>query len=401
MNTGNAHVAQLLSRYLEGNATEAEVLELFDWLRKAAPDAAEQLNSVLESFYRESMQYPSGISAEASERILQKISRSIDEPGDTAATPVTGIGYQWKKWLAAAAVIACLVVTAFLLNNKGKQETGVAKTVPPAPKDIKPGGNKAVLTLSDGSTIVLDSAKEGLLSGQGKTDILKVNSGELAYTTKAAGTDEIFFNTIATPKGGQYHIVLADGTHVWLNAASSLRFPTAFKEGKRTVVLTGEAYFEVAHNPSMPFVVENGALSVLVLGTHFNVNAYSDENLARVTLLEGSVRVNSRGAGRTIKPGQQAQVGTEAKINLVPDADVENAVAWKNGQIQFKGADIETVMRQLARWYDVDIEYATKPDDLFYAEIPRITMLSDVLKALELTGKVHFRIEGRKVIVTT
>jgi ferric-dicitrate binding protein FerR (iron transport regulator) len=204
---------------------------------------------------------------------------------------------------------------------------------------------------------------------------------------------------MTTPKGRQFSLVLSDGSKVWLNAASSITYPISFTGKERKVSVTGEAYFEIAHNAAIPFIVESGQNSVKVLGTHFNINAYDDESVVSVTLLEGSVDVRRGTVSKVIKPGQQAQINDDEQIKLANNIDVEHVVAWKNGRISFQGADIGTVMRQMSRWYDVEIEYNRKMNDLFYADISRSTMLSDVLKALELTTDVHFKIEGRKVRV--
>jgi ferric-dicitrate binding protein FerR (iron transport regulator) len=300
---------------------------------------------------------------------------------------------------AASLILLVSSVSIFILNKSPKNQP--IATIPnqqnEVKNDIAPGQNGAILTLASGQKILLDSAVNGSLAQQGNVSIIKRN-GELIYSNDG-NTSTVVYNTMTTPKGRQFNLVLADGSRVWLNAASSITFPTAFNGNERKVTITGEAYFEVAHNAAMPFIVEKGNTSILVLGTHFNVNAYDDESLLSVTLLEGSVKVRNSINSSFLKPGQQAQIKKDEKISVLKDVDVENVVAWKNGRISFQGAGIETVMRQMSRWYDVDIVYNKKLDDLFYADIPRSTMLSDVLKALELTRNVHFKIEGRKVIV--
>ena len=308
---------------------------------------------------------------------------------------------KWYKWAAAAAVIL-MVATVSFYSISGRSQKNQLTVVQVEKKttlksDIAPGQSGAILTLATGQRILLDSAGNGSLAQQGNVSVIKKN-GELVYSNGGKATD-VVYNTMTTPKGRQFNLVLADGSKVWLNAASSITFPTAFIGKERKVTITGEAYFEVAHNAAMPFIVEKGNTSVLVLGTHFNVNAYDDETAISVTLLEGSVNVRNGNNNNKIKPGQQAQIKDDGKISLLSDIDVNNVVAWKNGRISFQGANIETVMRQMSRWYDVEIVYNKKLDDLFYAEIPRTTMLSDVLKALELSRDVHFKIEGRKVIV--
>jgi hypothetical protein len=310
------------------------------------------------------------------------------------------IKMQWFKWVAAASVILLVSSVSIFFLNKSPKNQPIA-TIPnqqnEVKNDIAPGQNGAILTLASGQKILLDSAVNGSLAQQGNVSIIKRN-GELIYSNDG-NTSTVVYNTMATPKGRQFNLVLADGSRVWLNAASSITFPTAFNGNERKVTITGEAYFEVAHNAAMPFIVEKGNTSILVLGTHFNVNAYDDESLLSVTLLEGSVKVRNSIDSSFLKLGEQAQIKKDEKISVLKDVDVENVVAWKNGRISFQGVGIEMVMRQMSRWYDVDIVYNKKLDDLFYADIPRSTMLSDVLKALELTRNVHFKIEGRKVIV--
>lgn len=305
----------------------------------------------------------------------------------------------WFKMAAAAAIVLIISsVSFFMINNRNqKQQIAVDPVYNKIKIDIAPGQTGAILTLANGQNILLDSAVNESLAQQGSVSVIKKN-GRLIYNNKG-NTSGIVFNTITTPKGRQFNIVLADGSKVWLNAASSITFPTAFVGKERKVTITGEAYFEVAHNAEMPFIVEKGSTSVLVLGTHFNVNAYDDESEISVTLMEGAVNVKNGSNNNFIKPGQQAQIRQDGKIKLLNDVDVDNVVAWKNGRIQFQGANIEKVMRQMSRWYDVEIVYDKKLDDLFYADIPRMTMLSDVLKALELSRKVHFKIEGNKVLV--
>jgi transmembrane sensor len=307
---------------------------------------------------------------------------------------------RWFKWAAAASVIL-MVYSGYLLLTKNSADTKTEAVKSPAKKilenDISPGQTGAILTLASGETIILDSAENGSLADQGNVSVIK-KDGELVYRTEGKNVEAVY-NTISTPKGRQFNLVLADGSKAWLNSASSITFPTAFIGAERKIVITGEAYFEVAHNASKPFIVETGKNLVRVLGTHFNINAYDNEKVVSVTLLEGSVDVSRGNVSRVIKPGQQAQINEDEEISLLRNVDLDHVVAWKNGRISFQGADLGTVMRQMSRWYDVDIEYNSKVDDLFYADMARSTMLSDVLKALELTTNVRFKIEGRKVIV--
>jgi transmembrane sensor len=302
---------------------------------------------------------------------------------------------------AAASIIGLLFLGTFFWFNRGEQREVAKKTEVRSnghENDVLPGGDKAILTLADGSTIVLDNAQNGTLTQQGATKVIKLD-GKLAYDPAGAGSTEVVYNTISTPRGGQYQIELPDGSQVWLNAASSLRFPTAFAGKERRVEISGEAYFEVAKNKNMPFIVSVSGAEVQVLGTHFNVMAYKEEKAVKTTLLEGSVRFVSGNNASLLKPGQQSQLTKEGQVNVISGVDVDEVMAWKNGMFYFENADIETVMRQLSRWYDVEIEYQgeIKPKK-FGGEIQRDLNLSEVLEGLKGTG-IHFRIEGKKLIV--
>ena len=304
--------------------------------------------------------------------------------------------------VAAAAVILITLGAAAFLYLKNTSETTLAKTDnKQLINDVAPGGNKAVLTLADGSEIILDNAQNGALSQQGNTKILKLDAGQLSYTTDGTKTNgEVLYNTIATPRGGQYQIILPDGSTVWLNAASSLRFPTAFVGKQRTVELTGEAYFEVTKKTSMPFNVKVNDMDVQVLGTHFNVMAYTEEDAVRTTLLEGAVKVTKGAAVGLLKPGQQAKLNKTAGNIKISEADVEEVMAWKNGLFLFNNEGIKTIMRQISRWYDVDISFEGNiPDKNFTGQISRNNNLSQVLKMLELTKEAHFKITGKKIAV--
>ncbi len=304
----------------------------------------------------------------------------------------------WKRMAVAASVLAVLAMGYGLFYNN-KKDPGAAKIL--AVKDFAPGGDRAVLTLADGSAIMLDSAHNGTLSQQGNTRVLKLNNGELAYHSSGEKPGEIHYNTIATPNGGQYQVILADGTKVWLNAASSLHFPTSFAGKERRVEITGEAYFEVAHNAAMPFIVKNGDAEVRVLGTHFNINAYNDESAVKVTLLEGQVNVTQLNAHRSqlLSPGQQASMHVNSDIKVNSDVDMEAVMAWKNGLFNFTYADIKTIMRQVGRWYDIEVSYeGNLPEREFSGKISRNTNASNVLKILEQSN-IHFRMENKKIIV--
>jgi ferric-dicitrate binding protein FerR (iron transport regulator) len=314
--------------------------------------------------------------------------------------------YRWKRWTAAAAVVVLVTGMAYWLSTRHeKLQPPVVKTT--SPINISPGGNHATLTLSNGSIIVLDDAKNGDLAQQGGSRIVKADSGRVIYYPSAARSELIEYNTISTPRAGQYHIILPDGTKVWLNAASSLRFPTLFSAKTREVQLSGEGYFEVVHNSAQPFIVTilptsqgGGGGQVKVLGTHFNINDYQDESTINTTLMEGAIKFSTAGSGEKIlNPGQQAVYDNQLHALSVRDADVAQVLAWKNGFFEFNNMSLPAIMRQISRWYDVDISIeAGYPEKRFGGRISRKLNLSNIIKMLETYG-VHFKMENRKLIV--
>ena len=322
---------------------------------------------------------------------------------ETFAVPAANT-HKWYIRLAAAAAIAGLIAMGIYFFLRPDPSMQVAKTENVRSgnnNDVLPGKNTATLTLSDGTTVILDEAQNGTVSTQGNTKILKLDNGILSYNASHKGNVvEVLYNTISTPKGGQYQVLLSDGSKVWLNAASSLKFPASFTGKERKVELLGEAYFEVAKNDKMPFKVEADGMEVEVLGTHFNINSYDDESTVRTTLLKGSVRINGAKSKSFLKPGQQAKLERDGDIKIVNNADVDQAVAWKEGRFQFNRADIHEVMRQIARWYNVSIEYKGIVSSHFGGTISRDVNLSQVLEMLQLTGEVKFHVEDKKVVVT-
>ncbi|MBS0027618.1 FecR family protein [Chitinophaga sp. 22321] len=303
-----------------------------------------------------------------------------------------------RYWWAAAAVV--FIATGIYYFAKPSPPP-VIVAASPAIKDIAPGGNRAVLTLSDGSQIPLDSANNGVLAKQGNTSITKLSNGQLAYNESGSTGDKVLYNTMSTPSGGQYQLILPDGTGVWLNAASSIYYPTAFTGNERTVTITGEVYFEVAQNEKMPFRVKAGNTTVEVLGTHFNINAYKDEPSVNTTLLQGTVQINANQQKQVIKPGQQARViASNHGIQVLDNVDLSQVMAWKKGFFSFNDADLPTVMRQLSRWYNVEVKYEGEiPQRLFTGEIGRDLTLSQVLKGLSKT-RIRYKIEnGNRIII--
>lgn len=382
-------ILELLKKHKEGTASKEEVEFLHAYY-----DLFDAKEDVLASMNTEQLA-----------ALKQNIRASIDEQIATTQPAVVRSMSNRYKWLAAASVLVIFSIAAFVfLTRQPTNETAVAKneaTVSPTVNDITPGTNQATLTLADGSVIALDDKANGVISEQQGAVVKKAADGHVLYATNEKAAAVI--NTISTPNGGQYRLTLADGTNVWLNAASSITFPTAFTGSTREVKITGEAYFEVVKDKQHPFKVISENQVIEVLGTHFNVNTYNDEPAEKTTLLEGSVRVTRNGTNETsakvLVPGQQSVLHRSKTTIRVQAADTEEAVAWKNGYFKFDRVDIQTIMRQVARWYNVEIEYRGGiSDDVFVGKIARSENVSGVLRILALS-KIKTAVEGRKIIV--
>jgi len=318
--------------------------------------------------------------------------------------PKSGRSSLRGRFMAAAVVLIGVSISAVLwFKNDGMNGEAAQKVSVKYKNDIAPGTDKAMLTLADGSQIPLNGQAQSDLASQGNAQISKTSGGTLVYeagTTVQDGNDTEIFNMVSTPQGGKYQLILSDGTKVWLNANSSLRFPAEFKGKNRKVELNGEAYFEVTKNAHHPFSVASGEAAVEVLGTHFNVMSYKDEPTSETTLLEGSVRLKKGTAEQLLKPGQQAVYSAGTSAIRVSEVDTEEAVAWKNDLFIFDGTDIDQVMRQIKRWYNVEVIYSgTKPTGHFTGVIPRNRTVSKVLDLLESAGGVNFGVDGNKIIV--
>lgn len=304
------------------------------------------------------------------------------------------------RYLAGvAAAVAVIMGSVYYFNEYSVDKPAVVAHT--YKSDVAPGSGKAVLTLANGRQILLEGAGKGSLAREGATDIIMLDSGALAYQPTGNDNHTTGYNTITTPRAGQYNIQLPDGSKVWLNAASSLRFPVAFAGKERVVEVTGEAYFEIAANARQPFKVKAGQQEVQVLGTHFNISAYAEDKTVSTTLLEGLVRVTNGEATQYLHPGQQAQSDNQS-IALVKQPNIDEVMAWKNGVFRFNESSVEMVMKQLERWYDVEVVYesSNRPATQFMGTIPRNVPLSEVLHLLELTGHVQFSIESnRKILV--
>lgn len=385
MESQQERILYLLHRYAQRSATEAERRELTDRLASAQQeDIPEEFVTQLLDEYTPAEQENEPAWDDIYDRILA---------GRTDAKPRTGrrvIKSIWFRYAAAAVLLLGLI--GFLYTNMNRKSAETAGTQLPA-GDIQPGKNGAVLTLADGTQVVMDSLRNGVVAAQnGSKAVLR--NGQLSYDPTGTATGNTAYNSISTPKGRQFEVTLPDGTKVWLNAASTIRYPTAFTGDERKVEVTGEVYLEVAKDASKPFRLSvPGRAQIDVLGTSFNVSAYENDRAVNATLLEGSIKVN----GLKIRPGQQALVDDQGPV--VSKADVNRVIAWKNGLFNFEGATLEEVMKQLERWYDIEVVYlAGIPDIEFGGEMTKNISLQGLLIVLEKSD-VNFRLEGRKLIV--
>jgi ferric-dicitrate binding protein FerR (iron transport regulator) len=308
----------------------------------------------------------------------------------------TGKKRRKRVYTALAAVLAGGMIATGIYVLPEKKHAITARVV--QPQALTPGATKAMLTLADGTVVPLDSASTGTLAQQGNTQVMNAN-GHLSY--KAQGnTAAIMYNKVMTPHGGQYQLTLADGSRVWLNAASSIRFPTAFTGKDRQVEVSGEVYFEIAQQASQPFSVRVNDIDVKVLGTSFNIMAYSDEQAVKTTLVEGAVQLTHNGQSSVLKPGLQASLSAQDKQFVITPADMEQTLAWKEGKFRFRNTNIKNIMRQLSRWYDMDVTYQGDVSDIdLTGVLSRREDADKLLKALETTQRVHFEVNGNKITV--
>ncbi len=388
-----SRLTYLFNCYIQQQCTAAEEEELMALLTDHENnDAVHALIEQIISSTGEEIAMPAHKAASVIAHILQH-----DRSNVVAIRKNKSIPFFRKQMVAAAVLIFCIAGAAYWYT--GKQENELVKMTAEKPATIVPGGNRAILTVSDGSTIVLDNIQNGLLAQQEGTNIKKQGASLVYNTTASVHTEKVVFNTLSTPRGGQYQLILPDGSKVWLNAASSLHYPIAFTGSMREVELTGEAYFEIAKNKEQPFRVNVGGMKVEVLGTHFNINAYKDEDGIRTSLLEGKVKVIKDELADVLQPGQQAIFAAAYEKFKKINVDMDDVVAWKNGLFQFDGDDITSIMRQINRWYNVEVAYPDKiPVRRFEGKISRSAPLSDVLKILELSG-VKFKVEENKIMV--
>jgi len=395
-------VIELIRKYNDGSASKEEIRLVENWFVK---------ESELRQQKPEDIDY-----LDVKQQMWLNIDQKIDRPAverSLAIHPVRKSTFRFR--IAAAAAVLLIAMTAVLFYRNYKDVAGpqIVKN------DINPGKNKAVLTLSNGQKISLTDALNGQLAQQAGVTISKTANGQLIYQAapNPSGKNAAEYNTIEAPRGGQWQVILPDGSKVFLNASSSLKYPVSFAAKERKVELKGEAYFEISHNKKSPFRVIAKGQTVEVLGTHFNIMSYDDENTVKTTLLSGSVKVSSNGlnvAGANtsganavksaaesliLKPGEQAQL-SPGNMKLIHDVDLEDVLAWKNGYFKFN-ENLRSIMTKVSRWYDVEVVYETQPDPdfKFKGEISRDKNISELLNMLDYTGNVHFKIEGRRVIV--
>jgi transmembrane sensor len=385
----------LFLRYMNNECTVREINELLDHFNIAEDE--KKLKAVINAeLNREEVQvaYLEEDEQALDSRLSDLYSRLKQDIAVEAIEKVKVRSLSQWYGIAAAIAIFCCVGLGFLHSRLKQKEpqTAVAYV-------IKPGGNKATLVLSDGKQVDLLQAKNGVLAQQGLVSISKTADGQLSYSTPvSADTKSIGYNIIQVPKGGQYQVTLPDGTHIWLNSASTLSYPINFNGKTRNVTLSGEAYFEVAKNKDQPFMVNVNDVVVQVFGTHFNIMAYADEPSINTTLLEGSVKVSKGRLSQMIVPGQQARISKDIQI---VKANIDEAVAWKNADFLLVNSDIQPLMRKIERWYNVKVVYTGEmPTTHLNGEIPRNTDLKKLLGVLEQMGGVHFKIEQNVIRVS-
>ncbi len=373
---------ELLSKYQAGISTDSE-------------------NELVERWYNQLVEtgewkWSKGEKEMTQKLIEARLMRKINAGGQHRRSVFYHIGFQ--RWAAAAIILLFPAIGYFFLNHHNSKPQQIAKVVS---NDVKaPQQNKAVIRLANGKMIYLDSVGNGALAVQGNVQLIKLANGQIAYKHEQGEVPtKMEYNTLSNPRGSKViHMVLSDGSKVWLDVASSITYPVSFTGKERRVLITGEAYFEVAHDATKPFYVSHRDMSIRVLGTHFNVNAFEDEGEdIKVTLLEGKIKVNNQISRETLKPGQQAIVND--KIKIINDVDLNEVMGWKNGYFEFNNSGLANVLSQVSRWYNVDVVFKgyNKPRQ-FMGEIQRDLNLSEILKILAKNG-IQFQIQGNKLIV--
>lgn len=399
----NSEINQLLEKLLN-NSLDANELHQLQLLAKDPENDHYFDEFILEIMLQKRVEL---VSDYDKQEMLNQVFHRIGNDSTTENEPFVSIENNRRTslfvnhWWKYAAVVFILIGTvAYLWFNNRSQKASSGAVIASSQHDVPaPANARAVLTLANGQTIFLDSADDGTLARQGNIDVKKLSDGQILYDgASASGTIE--YNKLEVPRGSKVvAITLSDNTKVWLNAGSTLTYPVAFTGKERSVSINGEGYFEVAHDPQKPFKVRKGEMEINVLGTHFNVNSHNDEKEIKITLLEGKVNVINNNESIILLPMQQAAIMDNNNIQLKKQIDAEEVMAWKNGFFSFKGATIETIMREIARWYNVQVEYKGVIKERFNVEIGRNTNVSKVFKILETTGAVHFIIDQNKIVV--
>lgn len=393
MHDFSTRLAYLFQKYYSGDASAEETDELMALIREAQDD--QQLSGLLKDAWENAAKRPGFFSQDESNTIFSNILEQTAD-GDEDIEPLR----RWYWWRYAAAAILVLVGLGALykFNTESITQPKIASTE--LVNDVEPGGNRATLTLADGSTILLDSASNGVLATQAGARISKNSDGQLTYDAQnnGAAADPNQVNMLSTPKGGQYQITLPDGSKVWLNSSSSIRFPASFADNERSVAITGEVYFEVKKDKRRPFRVHFQDNEIEVLGTSFNVMAYQDEPSSRTTLIEGSVSLTNSNNRKKLTPGEQAAINGNGNIKTT-QVDVDEVIAWKKGLFYFRDESIEQVMKKASRWYDIQVEYqGSIPLRQFTGKVSMDVNISELLNMLSYAG-VNCKLENKKVII--
>ncbi|HEY5393391.1 MAG TPA: FecR domain-containing protein [Hanamia sp.] len=393
----------MITRYFDDTISHAELSELSEWVTNYSSE--DELAELLEQSWHQH-HGNSKMPEDASRNILSSILKSsVSREPEESSTRVIAIrrNVSWiKRFAVAASILIIISVGYFMFRPTASTRAVVLNTKNTKTELIMPGGSKATLTLSGGNKIILDSAGIGLLTKQGGANVVKLSNGQLQYLPGQTANQEIVYNTMSTPVGGIYEVILPDGSKVWLNSSSSVTYPTSFSGNERRVKITGEAYFEVAHDKTKPFHVSVNEMDVEVLGTHFDINSYDNEPSIKTTLLEGKVKVSKGGSEVLITPGEQVVAGKSTnELSIKKDGvNLDKVVAWKNGKFIFLDDDINDIMRQLERWYGVSVTYHKNvTTEEFDGVISRNVNISQILDMLEKSGNVKFTIQDRNILV--
>lgn len=400
MKENSERLSHLFQGYYEKTLSPEETDELFQLLHEQGDD--DQLNDLILLAWQQLQEEKPHYTTTNSDSILNSILENIHNKRDDCSSAHVPAKLFTLKRVAAAAIVVLIAGAAYFLFRQTPGSSGSASIPQVLQKDtLSNNNNNTILRLANGSVIILDTLKSGASARQGNMQISKEKDGQLLYKVEGsiAGPDATAINTLSTPNGGQYQVLLQDGTKVWLNAMSTLRFPVSFSGSARQVELEGEAYFEVAKNTGKPFIVQSKRQQVTVLGTHFNVMAYGDERILKTTLLEGSLRVSNNNAAVLLKPGEMAVLNGGEQLAVNHDADTDEETAWKDNLFNFRDAGIEEVMRQAARWYNIRVHYQGKiPQNEFNGKISRAIKLPEFLNILRYKG-INVSMAGEDITI--